>query len=189
MATPRSSVLARPFHADQGVEKRLMASSARRRPRDWARRLAPLILIALVAASGCGDRREAAVARRGQEVMPFDLEATTHQFRKTSNGLVQTVVADDRADRRQADLIRRHLRSEAARFRDGDFGDPKRIHGPAMPGLAALEDGADRISVTYDDVAAGGQIVYATQEPDLVEALHRWADAQVADHGRHAEHD
>lgn len=52
----------------------------------------------------------------------------------------------------------------------------------------ALRDGAARITVAYRDDPAGGQITYTTGDPALVAALHAWFDAQVADHGQHAEH-
>ncbi len=42
--------------------------------------------------------RQAEVATRGAEVVPFDLEATTHRFRDTPTGGRHTVVADDPGD-------------------------------------------------------------------------------------------
>jgi hypothetical protein len=119
--------------------------------------------------------------------MPFDLEATTHRFEPTSGGLVQTVVADDPDDAEQVDLVREHLAAEAERFRRGDYGDPARIHGDDMPGLADLEAGADAITITLAEVDAGARLTFATDDLDLLDALHRWAAAQTTDHGAHAE--
>ena len=127
------------------------------------------------------------VAERGRDVMPFDLERTTHRFRQLPDGGRQTVVADDARDRRQVALIRAHLRHEAARFRRGDFADPTRIHGEKMPGLAELREGAGRIAVRHEREPSGASLRYATNEPRLVAALHAWFRAQVRDHGRHAE--
>jgi hypothetical protein len=149
------------------------------------------------ALAGCGDepdgpaddglaQRQADVAERGADVMPFDLDATTHAFDPVPGGLVQTVVADDPTDGEQVALVRGHLADEAARFGAGDFGDPAAIHGDDMPGLAELEAGADAITVTYEDTDAGGRISYASDDAALVDALHRWAEAQTMDHGRHA---
>jgi hypothetical protein len=140
--------------------------------------------------AGTGDARRAEVAERGAAVMPFDLDATTHRFDARPDGLVQTVVADDPAAEgggEQVALVREHLADEAERFTRGDFGDPASIHGEDMPGLAALSEGSDRIAVAYAEVPAGARITYTTAEPDLVEALHLWAEAQVSDHGDHAE--
>jgi len=140
--------------------------------------------------AGCGNGtgdRQAEVAERGAEVMPFDLAATTHRFTKTSDGGVQTVTADDPNDDAQVRLIRQHLVEERARFARGDFDDPARIHGMDMPGVAELSAGYERISVHYADVTAGAELRYRTSDADLVDAIHAWFDRQVMDHGDDAE--
>jgi hypothetical protein len=155
--------------------------------------------LALVAACGSGgsdpggsdsglEDRQAEVAERGAEVMPFDLDATTHRFEPTGTGLVQTVVADDPADGEQVALVREHLAAEADAFRRGDFGDPAAIHGEDMPGLAALEGAAGEVDVALDDLPDGARLTFTAGTPELVDALHLWAEAQVMDHGDHAEH-
>ncbi|WP_260462590.1 aspartate carbamoyltransferase [Streptomyces sp. TRM72054] len=131
--------------------------------------------------------RQELVAERGRTVMPFDLERTTHRFTPTATGGTQDVVADRRGDTEQIDLIRDHLRKEAAAFSRGDFADPARIHGADMPGLAELRDGYDRIEVTYEDRADGATLTYTTQDSALADALHDWFEAQLGDHGAHAE--
>ena len=130
--------------------------------------------------------RQAVVAEHGARVMPFDLEATTHVFAPDTAGGIQTVVADDPAEDGQVDLIRGHLRAEAASFRRGDFGDPAEVHGHEMPGLDVLEASAPTLDVTYRDVPTGGQIRYRSDDPTVVRALYDWFAAQVSDHGRHA---
>lgn len=132
------------------------------------------------------DRQEE-VAARGQQVMPFDLDRTTHRFTKLATGGLQTVTADDPADAQQVTLIRQHLSEEAAGFSEGDYGDPASIHGGEMPGLRELEQGHARIEIRYAATPAGARITYTTADPALVTALHAWFDAQVADHGQHAE--
>jgi hypothetical protein len=132
--------------------------------------------------------RQAEVAARGAEVMPFDLDATTHRFERTETGLVQTVTADDPDDGEQIALIREHLEDEASRFAAGDFDDPAAIHGEDMPGLTTLRDGAAEIDIQLEQLADGARLVYTTEDPGLIEALHQWAEAQVSDHGDHAEH-
>jgi hypothetical protein len=138
--------------------------------------------------SGSPAERQAEVAKKGQVVMPFDLERTTHRFAKTAQGGVQTVVADDPADQTQIRLIRDHLAKELRAFRAGDFGDPASIHGKEMPGLAQLSSGYARIRMTPANLPAGAQITFTTDDAQLTGALHAWFDAQVSDHGDHAEH-
>lgn len=165
-----------------------MSPDVRRRPTSRAL-LALLVGVAGLAA--CGDdgqsNRQADVAERGAEVMPFDLDATSHRFEPTDTGLVETVVADDPTDDDQISLVRQHLTSEAERFGRGDYGDPAAIHGDDMPGLADLEAGADAITVSYDALSSGARLTFTTDRPELVDALHRWGEAQVSDHGQHAE--
>jgi mono/diheme cytochrome c family protein len=148
----------------------------------------PLILLVWIAA-GCSsitpDRQEQ-VAEAGVEVMPFDLERTTHIFEKRDNGGLQQVLSDD-GDGEQIELIRMHLADEAERFSQGDFDDPAMIHGEDMAGLHELMTGADELAIDYSDIDGGGQILYTTDESDLVAALHAWFDQQLADHGQHAQ--
>jgi len=130
--------------------------------------------------------RQGEVAARGAKVMPFDLEQTMHVFQKLEDGGLQKVVVKDPANKKQIALIHAHLRKESARFRKGDFSDPAKIHGENMPGLAELKAGAGKIDVVYTPLPDGAQIRYTTKDPALLMAIHRWFDAQLSDHGRHA---
>jgi hypothetical protein len=150
--------------------------------------LAAATLAGCDADGGASAERQAEVAARGAEVMPFDLDATTHRFEPTETGLIQMVTADDPQDGEQIALIREHLEEEASRFAAGDFDDPAAIHGDDMPGLTTLRDGAAEIDIQLEQLDDGARLVYTTDDPRLIEALHRWAEAQVSDHGDHAEH-
>ncbi|MDE0393988.1 MAG: aspartate carbamoyltransferase [Gammaproteobacteria bacterium] len=129
--------------------------------------------------------RRAAVAAAGSRVMPFDLDATVHVFEKTGFGGIQQVVAET-GDPRQIALIREHLELEAGRFARGDFHDPAMVHGPEMAGLHRLVMGHERLSVEYGEIDRGAEIVYRSEDPSLVAAIHAWFDAQLRDHGEHA---
>jgi hypothetical protein len=130
--------------------------------------------------------REEVVAKNGAEVMPFDLDATTHVFDATSFGGVQQVVADDPADAEQIALIRAHLGDEVERFRTGDFGDPATIHGHDMPGLTVLESRSADLEITFQELPAGAEVTYRSKAHEVVAAVHDWFAAQLADHGGHA---
>lgn len=58
-----------------------------------------------------------------------------------------------------------------------------------MPGLKELETVVEEIDFRYVELPNGAQIEYATYDPPLVSALHRWFEAQLADHGEHASPD
>src|SRR6266496_3870596 len=113
--------------------------------------------------------------------MPFDLDRTTHVFKTTDTGGIETVIAKDAADSEQIALIQQHLQHEAMQFRAGDFGAPATIHGATMPGLSELAAGAANMTFSYAALSDGAQISYATNDPILVDALHRWFAAQLAD--------
>lgn len=131
--------------------------------------------------------RQEAVAERGVDVMPFDLQATTHIFTKTGTGGVQQVVAKNADDARQIELIRAHLQDIAGKFSKRDFSGPTFIHGPDMPGLAELKAAKPSgINIQYRDITSGGEIVFESRNPRFVAAIHKWFDAQLSDHGSDA---
>jgi len=130
--------------------------------------------------------RQEEIAARGAQVMPFDLEQTLHVFQKLDDGGLQRVVVKDPSNKEQISLIQAHLVEESEKFRRGDFSDPAKIHGQEMPGLAELKSGAGKIEVVYTPLPDGAQIRYTTKDLALVMAIHRWFDAQLSDHGRHA---
>jgi len=144
--------------------------------------------MALPLASHSADtERQAEVARRGADVMPFRLDATTHVFTKTAQGGVQRVIAKNPADTDQVRLVRSHLREIESEFRRGDFSGPAHIHGMDMPGLAELKAApSGSIAIRYQDVKGGAELSYRTVDATLVSALHRWFDAQLSDHGADA---
>jgi hypothetical protein len=131
------------------------------------------------------DSRQHDVAARGRPVMRFDLERTTHHFTKDDRGGVLTVVSDD-GDQSQVQIIRSHLRMQAAAFSRGDYSAPASIHGADMPGLAELSSSAGNVRVIYEDVRDGARLRFAASDHRMVAAIHRWFAAQRSDHGRHA---
>jgi hypothetical protein len=157
-----------------------------------AARLAMMTLVAGALATACTDddplaQRQQEVAERGAEVMPFDLDATTHTFTKTEFGGIQVVTADAPDDEHQIVLIRAHLREERERFANGDFDDPASIHGHDMPGVEELAAGFADVRVDYRDELDGARLTYSTEDSELIEAVHSWFDRQVMDHGDDAE--
>lgn len=166
----------------------------------WWLALAGIVLLAVGIAAGFAlqrnddsdgspDRgRQSEVAQRGEDVMPFDLDLTTHVFTPSDSGGFQDVVADDPNDQKQIKLIREHLTEEAAKFARGDFSDPASIHGDDMPGLKTLQASYRNVQVNYSELVDGARITYTVSEPKVVKALHDWFEAQMSDHGSHAQH-
>jgi hypothetical protein len=127
------------------------------------------------------------VHQHGGDVMPFDLGKTVHVFRMTTDGGVQKVVLrGDSKDAQQVPMIQHHLMMEAQRFQKGDFGDPARLHGPAMPGLKELQARAPRIQVSYHALPDGAEIRFRAGDIETITAIHRWFGAQLSEHGADA---
>ena len=126
------------------------------------------------------------VAERGSHVMPFNLDKTQHIFNKTEHGGVQQVIAKQAADSEQIGLIRQHLLDISERFKQGDFSRQKSIHGDSMPGLLELSANYRSIRFDYRPLPNGAEIEYSAEDTGLVDAIHRFFNAQLSDHARHA---
>ncbi len=135
-----------------------------------------------------GMTMDPAFAKREREVMPFNLEATLHTFKNSSDGGTELVTAKNSKDSKNVKLIRSHLIKESKKFARGDFSDPAYLHGKDMPGLAQVSAGAKagQIKITYSRLPTGAQLRYVTTDAKLVSAMHVWFDAQVNQHGKHA---
>lgn len=121
------------------------------------------------------EKRLDEVAERGIHVMPFDLEKTTHVFTKTANGGVQQVIAKDKPDTAQVQLIRDHLSEVSEEFEQGDFSKPAHVHGVDMLGLAELKTAnRGQIKIEYTVLTDGAQINYSTKLPQFIKAIHQW---------------
>jgi hypothetical protein len=127
------------------------------------------------------------IVKRGADVMPFDLEKTTHVFSKTKQGGIQQVIVKDSKNDEQIKLIRQHLLKISAEFKKGDFSNPAKIHGKDMPGLNVLRNTSSKdISFAYKELTNGAQINYTSKDIQIIKAIHQWFDAQLSDHARHA---
>lgn len=154
--------------------------------------LAVVLVVVVVAIAPWDDTavadRQAEVEARGMDVMPFDQEQTTHRFVPTGTGGTETVRIRPGAAAGQTGLIRAHLGHEQMLFAGGDFSDPMAIHGHAMPGVRVLARaaGAGALTVAYVPVPGGARLVYRSDDPAVVDAVHAWFDAQLRDHGDNA---
>lgn len=139
---------------------------------------------------GCGNNpmsdHQGTIHEMGTHVMPFALNKTLHIFEMTVSGGIQDVVLRDEKDDDQLILIRQHLREETVRFSEGDFSDPKALHGNDMPGIKELEAAASEITITYEELPGGARIIYETSDIRLITAIHSWFGAQLSDHGADA---
>lgn len=147
----------------------------------WLAAAAPVF-----AQAPASEQRLDEVAERGRHVMPFHLEKTQHIFNKTEHGGIQQVIAKDAGDSEQIGLIRQHLADISSRFQQGDFAKQRRIHGDDMPGLAELSSQYRNVRFAYRDLPNGAEIEYSAEDSALIDAIHRYFNAQLSDHARHA---
>ena len=145
------------------------------------------LFIYSLAVAAAPTARQQEVAKQGAMVMPFDVHNSTHVFQKNTTGGIQQVLAKDAGDQKLVSAIRMHLEMEAERFGRGDYSDPMKIHGKGMPGLQYLSKvKPGQIAITYREVPGGAAVDYVGRDAATVDAIHKWFDAQLDDHGADA---
>ena len=87
---------------------------------------------------GAGSDHHAGVNARGDKVMGFDHEKTTHHFLLSAAGGSIEVTANSGEDKESRDAIRAHLAHIAKLFSEGDFEAPMLIHDRIPPGVDDL---------------------------------------------------
>jgi len=118
------------------------------------------------------------------KLLPYAVDRALEGFTRTANGGIMQIVAKSADDAQQIKAMQQYLRHTAEEYGKGNFSSTERFHGTDMPGLArmkAAKTGA--IKYQYKALNNGGQIVFSTGDPQLLNALHVWIDAQIKDHG------
>lgn len=103
------------------------------------------------------DKRSEAVVKRGEHVMGFSHESTTHHFRLFKDGGEIDVRANDPKDKASIDQIRSHLGHIAKMFASGNFNAPMLIHDTNLPGTATMTRLKEQIRYEFSErIAARG---------------------------------
>jgi hypothetical protein len=132
--------------------------------------------------SACAIAQDHAMDKRGDHVMGFSHEKTTHHFRLFADGGAIEVTANDPQDTDSRDQIRMHLSHIAKMFKDGDFQAPMLIHDRTPPGVPVLEKLKAEVSYRYEDIANGGRVRISTKNAEALAAIHDFLKFQIADH-------
>lgn len=124
---------------------------------------------------------------RGDAVMGFSHETTTHAFPLYDDGGAIEVDANDAKDGKSVAAIRAHLREIAKAFAKGDFAKPKAIHEQLPDGAAEMA--ALRANIKYDfaETERGGRVRITTSDAKALDAVHRFLKFQIREH--HTERD
>ena len=148
-----------------------------------------LLIFAVLAVGGryaVADSKQEHIHDMSHSVMPFDMSKTTHIFKMTERGGVQSVISKDAADHDQIAKIQSHLAREYEDFSKGVYADPAKLHGSSMPGLVDVQTNAAHIKVTYQTLSNGAELIFDTSDLHALTAIHRWFGAQLSEHGADA---
>ncbi|TAK62478.1 MAG: aspartate carbamoyltransferase [Methylobacter sp.] len=128
--------------------------------------------------------KHAAKNTDAHQLLPYAVDRALEGFVKTANGGIMQIIAKSDNDSQQIKRMQQYLRQTAEEYGKGDFSSTERFHGANMPGLAQMKAAkAGEIKYQYKALNNGGQIVFSTEDPQLLNALHAWIDAQIKEHG------
>ena len=126
--------------------------------------------------------RHAGLERRGDAVMGFSHEKTTHHFRLRETGGEIEVTANDPADAGSAAQIRGHLAHITRMFAEGDFTAPVLIHAKNPPGADVMTRLKERIAYRLEEVPGGARVRITASDSTALEAIHAFLRFQITDH-------
>ena len=122
------------------------------------------------------------VDQRGDHVMGFDHEKTTHHFRLSPAGGSVEVSANDPEDSESRDAIRMHLAHVAGMFAEGNFDAPMLIHDRVPPGVPMMKRKKSVIEWKFEEMLSGGRVRITTKDADALAAIHEFLRFQIEDH-------
>src|SRR5882724_8009176 len=128
------------------------------------------------------DAHHDAVNQRGDHVMGFSHEKTTHHFRLYKDGGAIEVTANDAKDTDSRDQIRMHLGHIAKMFAAGDFNAPMLVHDRVPPGVPTLQKLKADVQYRFEQTDRGATIRIETANPEALKALHEFLRFQIEDH-------
>src|SRR5215468_11961077 len=103
-------------------------------------------------------KRQDGVVQRGDHVMGFSHNATTHHFHLLKDGGEIVVTTNDPNDKSSIEEIRMHLMHIAKMFSDGNFNAPMLIHDTNPPGVATMTRLKSQIHFEVSQIDRGGKI-------------------------------
>jgi hypothetical protein len=153
------------------------------------RNFAPLMMASLLFHSGSsfgqtnqGSDAHGGMNSRGDHVMGFSHEKTTHHFRLYADGGDIEVTANDPRDVATRDEIQMHLAHIAKMFSEGDFQAPMLIHDKVPPGVPTLQRLKAAMSYRFEKLDSGGRVRIATVNTKALRAVHEFLRFQISDH-------
>jgi hypothetical protein len=122
------------------------------------------------------------VNERGDRVMGFDHEKTTHHFLLYTDGGAIEVAANSADDAGSRDQIRKHLGHIARMFAEGNFKAPMLIHAQTPPGVQVMRRLKSEIKYDYEEAERGARVRIRTVNAEALAAVHEFLRFQIEDH-------
>jgi hypothetical protein len=122
------------------------------------------------------------VNQRGDQVMGFSHEKTTHHFRLYNDGGAIEVTANDGKDTASRDQIQMHLSHIAGMFAAGNFQAPMLVHAAEPPGVPVLQRLKSEVAYRFEKTERGGTVRITTKNADALAAVHEFLRFQITDH-------
>ena len=132
--------------------------------------------------AGAQDAHHEGVDKRGDHVMGFSHEKTTHHFRLYKDGGAIEVTANDPKDTTSRDQIQMHLGHVAKMFAAGDFNAPMLIHDRVPPGVPVLQRRKSEVQYEFRKTDSGGTVRITTANAEALNAVHEFLKFQIEDH-------
>lgn len=123
-----------------------------------------------------------AMNERGDHVMGFAHDKTTHHFELNQDGGLIEVRVNDSKDAASLDMIRTHFQHIVKMFAAGNFNAPMLVHGQAAPGTATMTRLKDDIHWDLSEIPRGARIKIAADNKEASDAIHEFLRYQIADH-------
>jgi hypothetical protein len=134
------------------------------------------------AAAFAQDAHHQGVDQRGDHVMGFSHEKTTHHFLLYKDGGAIEVTANSASDTESRDQIQMHLGHIAGMFAKGNFQAPMLVHDKTPAGVPVLEKLKEQVTYQFTKTERGGTIRITTKNAEALAAVHEFLRFQIADH-------
>ena len=126
------------------------------------------------------DQRD--MAKRGDMVMGFSHEKTTHHFELSYDGGAIDVRANDVNDTASRDQIRSHFKHIVQMFADGNFNAPMLVHDTNVPGTATMSKLKNHLHWTLTETPRGARLTVTADNKPVLDAVHEFLRFQIQDH-------
>ncbi len=145
-------------------------------------RSAILLFVAILLQNPQAPKPRPGVVERGEHVMGFSHEKTTHHFVLYPNSGEINVSVIETADKDSIDQIRMHLGHIAKMFAAGNFSAPMLIHDTNPPGVPTMIRLKDVVKYEYSETDGGARVRLITANPQAIDAIHAFLLFQIIDH-------